>query len=94
MITILWAYQVKADQKIAEFERTYASNGPWSELFKQSKGFLDTRLIQSSLDPQRFLAIDRWKTIHDYETLDKQREELAESESRLGIFGAVFKDEE
>jgi heme-degrading monooxygenase HmoA len=104
MIAIVWAFQVKAD-RIAEFERIYAPAGQWAKLFKKGKGFLETRLIQSPDHAQRFVTIDQWETIQDsktflalwkeeYETLDRQCEGLTESESRLGIFGDGFNDEE
>jgi acyl-CoA thioester hydrolase len=47
MITIVWAYQVKAD-RTAEFEMTYAPNGPWAELFKKGKGFIPPSAIDEN----------------------------------------------
>lgn len=104
MITILWEYQVKAD-RIAEFEKIYASNGDWAELFKKSKGFLGTKLFHSLEHPQLFTTIDQWESIKDYkaflsqwkeeyEKLDKECEGLTEHESCLGTFGIGFNDEE
>jgi len=102
MIIIVWEYQIKSNY-IAEFEKIYAPDGEWAELFKKSKGFVGTRLIQSPDHPDRFVTIDQWESLDDYkmffsqwraeyEKLDKQCEGLTEHESCLGTFGAGFHD--
>lgn len=104
MISIVWEYVVKTD-RIAEFERIYAPDGTWANLFKKSKGFIRTRLVQHTDHPNQFLTVDEWETMKDYksflsqwkeeyETLDKQCEGLTERESCLGTFGVGFNDEE
>ena len=104
MITVLWEYHVKADC-IAEFEKIYAPNGEWAELFKKGKGFLGTRLIQSSDHPYLFVTVDQWESLNDYkaflsqwkeeyEKLDRHCSELTERESCLGTFEAGFNDKE
>ena len=104
MVTILWEYQVKPDH-IAEFEKIYASDGDWAELFKRGKGFIGTKLFHSLEHPQLYTTIDQWESITDYKTflsqwkqeyeaLDKQYEGLTERESCLGTFGVGFHDEE
>jgi heme-degrading monooxygenase HmoA len=97
MITIVWEYQVKANH-LAEFERIYAPDGDWAELFRKSKGFVGTRLFQASDDQQLFITMDQWESITDfntflsqrkqeYEKLDKQCDSLIEHETRLGVLG-------
>lgn len=104
MVTVLWEYQVKPD-RVAEFEKVYASDGDWTELFRKGKGFIGTRLFKSPDIPNLFLTIDQWESMQDYktflsqwkeeyETLDKQCESLTEHESCLGTFGVGFNDEE
>jgi heme-degrading monooxygenase HmoA len=104
MIEVIWEYQVKADY-IAEFEKVYAPDGKWTELFKKGKGFVQTRLIRHPDHPNLFLTIDRWESMKDYkaflsqwkeeyEKLDRQCEGLTEHESCLGTIGAGFNEEE
>jgi quinol monooxygenase YgiN len=104
MITIVWEYQVKTNH-ISEFQKIYASNGKWTELFKKGKGYIGTRLIRSPDHPNLFITIDQWQSVTDYNTfisqwkmeykkLDQQCQGLTEHESCLGTFGADFNDEE
>lgn len=104
MITIIWEYQVKPN-RISEFQKIYASDGKWTELFKKSRGYIETRLIQTPDDPNIFLTIDHWESSKDYKTfrskwnseyemLDELCQGLTEHESCLGTFGIAFNDEE
>jgi len=104
MVTIIWEYVVKTDY-IVEFEKIYAPDGKWAELFKKGKGFVRTKLIHQLEQPQLFLTVDEWETMKDYKTflsqwkeeyeaLDKQCERLTERESCLGTCGVGFNDEE
>lgn len=104
MVTILWEYQVKPD-RTAEFEKIYASDGDWAELFKRGKGFIGTKLFHSLEHPQLYTTIDQWESMNDYkiflsqwkeeyEALDQQCEGLTERESCLGTFGVGFNNEE
>jgi len=104
MVTIVWEYLVKTDC-IAEFEKIYASDGKWAELFKKGKGFVHTRLVHHPDRPNQFLTVDEWESIKDYKAflsqwqeeykaLDNQCEYLTEHESCLGTFGVSFNDKE
>ena len=99
MHIIIWEYQVKPEQQ-AEFEKIYAANGAWVELFKKGAGYLSTELFQKTNLPLRFLTIDRWKSKDDYEAflsqrqeeykaLDAQCEGLTESEIEIGRWDLV-----
>ena len=99
MYVIIWEYQVKADS-VAEFERIYASNGPWAELFKKHAGYLGTELLRDSNHPQRYITIDRWisseayhsfreKWQDDYKTLDARCKDLTERETLLSASTSV-----
>jgi heme-degrading monooxygenase HmoA len=93
MYVIIWEYRVKPEG-VAKFEEIYAANGTWAQLFEKSEGFLSTELLHDPNDAQRYLTIDRWESLQDYETfllqwkadyaaLDTQCEELTEHETLL-----------
>ena len=94
MYVIIWEYQVKAEQLVA-FEEIYASNGAWAELFRKETGYLGTELLRDPNQPQRYITIDRWISLEDYESfrlkwkseyarLDAQCEGLMEKEALIG----------
>jgi heme-degrading monooxygenase HmoA len=94
MYIIIWEYQVKPDS-VVEFERIYASDGAWAELFRRGAGYLGTELLRDSTHPHRYITIDRWTSSEDYEsfrsqrkseyaTLDSQCEGLTVQETLLG----------
>ncbi len=100
MYIIVWAYRVRPDKQ-AEFEKTYAANGDWAELFKKGKGFLGTKLIRSDITFENYATVDTWETRTDYEvfltqwkdeyeTLDARCEGLTEFEQCLGKFDNHF----
>lgn len=100
MYIIIWEYQVKPDKQ-SEFERTYASNGVWAELFKNAEGYLGTELIQSDKTPETYTTIDRWESKESYENfllqwqaeynkLDELCEGLTEHEKRIGDFRQIL----
>lgn len=94
MFIVIWEYQVNAEH-LAEFERIYASNGTWADLFKNGKGYLGTELLRDEQEPRRFLTIDRWvsaeeyhafmaKWHSEYKVLDAKCEGLTEREALIG----------
>ena len=96
MYIIIWEYQV-IPEKQTDFEKIYAANGAWSDLFKKGNGYLGTELMRSTEHPAQYLTIDRWDSKEDYESfllqhkneyeiLDAQCEGLTEHESCLGRF--------
>jgi len=104
MITIVWEFQVKPNN-IADFEKLYALDGEWAELFKKSKGFVGVKLIQSPDHPDCFVTIGQWGSLSDYkmflfhwkaeyEKLNKQYEDLTIHESCLGTFGEGLNERE
>lgn len=62
MVYFVWEFLARAE-RIAEFERIYASSGSWAKLFAKSPGFHGTSLLHDSQNPRRFLTIDRWDNI-------------------------------
>ena len=96
MYIIIWEYQV-LPEKQTDFEKIYAVNGAWAELFKKGNGYLGTELIHSTEHPAQYLTVDRWDSQENYESfllqhkaeyenLDSQCEGLTERKSCLGKF--------
>jgi heme-degrading monooxygenase HmoA len=94
MYVIIWEYRVKAEQ-LAAFEKIYASEGAWADLFRKEEGYLGTELLRDSTTPHRYITIDRWTSSAAYESfrsqwkseyarLDAQCEGLTEQETLLG----------
>jgi heme-degrading monooxygenase HmoA len=96
VIYIVWRFTAKS-ARVAEFERHYASEGSWAQLFRRSPGFRGTTLLRDSVISNRYLLWDCWDALAsfeafkkehgvDYAGLDKQCEELTEEETKVGIF--------
>jgi heme-degrading monooxygenase HmoA len=94
MYVILWEYQVKPEKQ-SEFERLYASDGAWAELFKKGTGYLGTELLRAENQSNRCLTLDRWASKKEYEhflaewetdykALDARCEDLTETERLAG----------
>lgn len=95
----IWEFIVTAPQQ-AEFERHYAADGSWAQLFRKAHGYIGTELLQDRSDPQRYLTVDRWTDIEayrdfrrafaeQYTALDRQCENLSTRETALGEFAAA-----
>lgn len=96
MFLIVWEYQVKSGHE-EEFEDAYGPNGLWVQLFRKSDGYHSTELLHDSKNRNRYLTIDRWDSEKSYQSflrdykaeydgIDKQCNELTESEARVGTF--------
>lgn len=96
MIHFVWEFVAPPDQTL-EFERCYAPDGPWAELFRRAPGYRGTSLLRDAEQPRRYITIDRWETAaaqqamrerfaREYEVLDLACEQLTESERRIGVF--------
>jgi heme-degrading monooxygenase HmoA len=99
MYVIIWEYRLR-QERVDEFERIYGESGAWAELFQKGSGYLGTDLLRDSSDPDRYLTIDRWASLTDYEsfhstwkteyeTLDAQCEGLTERETTLGEWETI-----
>ncbi len=99
MIYIIWEFQVNP-QLTSEFEQTYGPQGKWSTLFQKSKNYHGTTLIKDTNKPGRYLTIDSWNQLSDfdqfkkefskeYESLDQSCEKLTLSENKIGIFEKI-----
>ncbi len=96
MVEFVWEFIARAD-KVKEFERHYASAGPWADLFRKNAGYHSTRLLRDAETERRYLTIDRWDSLASYramrerfarehEELDRACEQFTESERRIGMF--------
>jgi heme-degrading monooxygenase HmoA len=99
MIETVWTYRVKA-KKTVEFERRYAADGDWAQLFRRAAGYQGTTLYKDIQTPGRYSTVDRWEELAalkafkvqcagEYESLDRLCSELTESEEHVGIFEAL-----
>jgi heme-degrading monooxygenase HmoA len=55
----VWEYDVPESSR-AEFERAYAADGDWAQLFATSAGFVGTELFTSTTNAGRYLTVDRF----------------------------------
>jgi heme-degrading monooxygenase HmoA len=96
---IVWEFRPRPGME-REFEIGYGPKGEWAALFATSEGFLGTQLFRDTLDPSRYLTLDRWvsreafetfRQFHSqaYETLDRRFAELTTHEAALGSFDTV-----
>ena len=99
MIQIVWEFRVAAGRE-RDFEERYSSSGDWARLFARSDGYLGTTLMKDAAQPGRYLVIDAWrdaaafaafKQAHgtEYAALDKECEDLTESEVPVGTFESL-----
>jgi heme-degrading monooxygenase HmoA len=96
MLVIVWEFMVKRD-RIEDFEAIYREDGAWTELFRESPGFVSTTLMKDTRDSRRFVVADRWtseelyeefKRSHEkqYQALDERCRRLTERETEIGRF--------
>ena len=92
----LWEFTV-APEHAAEFEQVYGAAGPWVALFRQAAGYVGTQLLRDQSNPLRYITIDRWRSVadyqafraafeHEYGELDGRCQGLTTSEKALGSY--------
>ena len=100
MYVVIWGYQVNTAHA-AEFEEIYSSTGAWAELFQKGTGFLETQLLRNHKDPNRYITVDRWDSLQEYEAfrsqwkteydaLDARCEGLTKQETLLGQWQVIL----
>jgi heme-degrading monooxygenase HmoA len=93
---IIWRFRCR-ENRSADFERAYAADGDWARLFARGTGFLGTELLKSSDEQLRYVTIDRWARLSDFEAfkaqwgaeyraLDEKCSGLTDSEESIGAF--------
>jgi heme-degrading monooxygenase HmoA len=96
MHVILWEFEVQPD-KIHDFVAAYKPTGDWAKLFALADGYEGTEFLASTDHENRFVTIDRWRSLDDftrfqqqfgeqYRTLDRLLEGFTLSERKLGTF--------
>ena len=99
MYIIIWEYHVKAEHS-EEFEKIYRANGTWAGLFQKQNGYRGTELLRDRQNKERYLTVDRWVSLRDYESflsqwnkeyeaLDAHCEGLIEQETMLGTWETI-----
>ena len=71
MIEIIWTYTVKPERR-AEFERRYAVNGDWAQLFARAAGYRGTSLLRDASSETRYATIDRWDSMELFEAFKSE----------------------
>ena len=90
----LWRFVVPAARE-ARFIAAYGSQGEWSQLFREARGFLRVELWRG--EDGCFLSADHWQSSDDfdrfqaslgprYHALDAELEGLASQEIFIGAF--------
>lgn len=96
MVATIWRFRVR-DAFIAAFERAYASDGDWAQLFARAPGYAGTEFLKLRVEPGVYVTIDRWLTetdFHaakrtlepDYAALDRRCEAYTSEEIWLGLY--------
>jgi heme-degrading monooxygenase HmoA len=96
MIEIVWEFVVKEESR-GHFELTYGPGGPWSKLFAICPGFRGTTLLRDVGKQCRYLTVDIWDTIDqweralaenkaDYADLEATFADWTDSRNKVGIF--------
>ena len=96
MIYVLWEFTVPQN-RLADFELAYGSDGVWARLFHREPSYHETILVKDDSISGRYLTIDVWEDkdsylrfkdrfAHDYQKIDKVCESLTGAERQIGIF--------
>jgi heme-degrading monooxygenase HmoA len=96
MIEVVWEFVVKEEAR-GQFELAYGPGGAWSKLFARCPGFRGTTVLRDTKTPRRYLTIDLWDTLAQWEqTLAEHKAEYSslhatfgdwtESKTQVGIF--------
>jgi heme-degrading monooxygenase HmoA len=96
MIEIVWEFIVR-EETLGQFELAYGLGGAWGKLFAGCSGFRGTTLLRDIEDPRRYLRVDMWDTVAQWEQVLAEHEvEYAEllatlagwieSDREVGVF--------
>lgn len=86
--------------RVAEFEELYGPQGTWSDLSRQSTGYIKTELHRDRSQRNRFITVDYWESYDawldwrarfeaQFEELDRRGELLTTDEREPGRFHCV-----
>lgn len=99
MFTIIWLYTVKPEH-IEAFEKTYAQDGAWAQLFARDPHYVGTTLHKSHKTHYQHMTIDTWTSAEayhafrrahqaDYKALDQQCDSFTVNETHVGSFESL-----
>ena len=95
MVATIWRFRVPR-ASIAAFERAYAADGDWAQLFARAPGYVGTELMKLVGEDGVYVTIDRWRAEadfraakrlleNDYRALDRRCEAYTSEETWLGL---------
>ncbi len=70
MVYIIWEFDSEPSQ-VTVFEEIYGLRGAWALLFQQSKNYHGTSLLKDPNKLGRYLTIDQWVNLVDFENFKK-----------------------
>jgi len=93
---VIWEFVVRPGKEKL-FEQIYGPEGEWVQLFRQGRGYRETKLTRDYNLPRHYLTVDFWESQEDYEsfksqsideykTIDAKCEALTEKETEIGKF--------
>ena len=96
MYTIVWQFTVER-RNVDAFVAAYGPTGDWARLFGRAQGFRGTTLLRDAADPLRYVTLDRWDSLQDFERfreefgsayveMDARFERLTSAEQLIGRF--------
>jgi quinol monooxygenase YgiN len=88
--TSIWEFEVHPEHVVA-FRWHYGEGGAWTQLFRRARGYLGTRLLEDQADSLRFVTIDTWSSVEEYEAF---RAEYASEYAALDALCEGFTVEE
>jgi heme-degrading monooxygenase HmoA len=97
---MIWEFRVRAGME-EPFEEAYGPEGRWVQLFRQNEGFIATELTRDWREARRYMTLDFWVSREAYEkfrdaskteyaAIDRECEELTESEVEVGSFERIL----
>ena len=95
----IWKYIVK-EEYIEQFIHAYDVEGDWAKLFRKSRDYLQTELLNDINDPFVYITLDYWENkkardhfikLHqsEYYEIDKKCEFLIIKEELIGEYFVV-----
>ncbi len=58
----IWEYRVRSDA-VEQSREYYGPGGHWVQLFRQAPGYLGTGSYQDVADDERYVTVDRWRSL-------------------------------
>jgi hypothetical protein len=103
LFSYIWQYRIRPERR-SEFLDAYRPGGAWTVLFSRDASYVETKLLQDTRSPDRYVTIDTWLTqaacsafreryAEEFEALDRKCEALTLDEEALGDFELVGSSE-